>query len=211
MSLRTLSLNTKLRTILLLGCALILGTILTTLYTKESSKTGISPETMNNVESAQNPLDAQQAHGYVLPQTPAQRTLQAHSIIVGTIETVSQVQWNTPDGHAPKSMQEETRQGKIPYAFRTVTLSVVRYLKNPQPEFTITIQQLEGLAEGMDVTSDLVPGRRVVLFLSKKQQTAVKWGYYTMYIIEGDTATSKFDRQALPVTELISNIEQHAK
>jgi hypothetical protein len=157
------------------------------------------------------------ASGFFVPQPIEVRVDQADSIALVTVETVGTARWNTKDGKAPSQpIQELIQSGVNPVIFRPVTLRVESYLKNPQLEFTLTIHQLGGEVDGVRLLApegiEFQEGTQAVVFLSRQQSPSpVAWDLYTAYVINGDTAYSKWDERSLSVNELLQAISLASK
>jgi len=150
--------------------------------------------------------------GFIVPEPVDVRVAQADSVALVTVETVGAARWNTLDGKAPSQPIQELIQLRMnPVIFRPVTLRVERYLKNPQPELTLTIHQVGGEVDGISVHApegiEFQEGTQAIVFLSRQDAPSpVKWDLYSVYMIDGDTAYSKWDERSLSVNDLLQAI-----
>ena len=157
------------------------------------------------------------ASGFIVPEPVDVRVAQADSVALVTIETVGAARWNTADGKAPSQpIQELIQLGMNPVIFRPVMLRVEQYLKNPQPEITLTIHQVGGEIDGIRLLApegiEFQEGTQAIVFLSRQQSPSpVAWDLYTAYVIDGDTAYSKWDERSLSVNELLQAIAVASK
>lgn len=194
---------------LILLISLIIFTVAISLYFLRPT---LNEEKINDTSSVEI-----WASGFIVPEPVDVRVKQADSIALVTVETVGKASWNTKDGKAPSQpIQELIQSGVNPVIFRPVTLRVESYLKNPQPEFTLTIHQLGGEVDGIRLLApegiEFQEGTQAIVFLSRQQSLSpVAWDFYTVYMIDGDTAYSKWDERSLSVNELLQAISVASK
>lgn len=151
-------------------------------------------------------------YGYFVSKTLEDRVDQAYSIALVTVEAVGPPRWNTPDGKVPSmSIQEAIQSGMDPVIYRPVTLRVEKYLKSPQPDTMLIIHQAGGELDGVVFeVPDAIgfqEGMRAIVFLARQRPPSpIDWDLYTVYVIEGDIAFSKWDQRSMPVDELLSTV-----
>lgn len=153
------------------------------------------------------------ADGFIVPEPLEVSIARADSIALVTVEEVGRARWSTADGQGSiAAVQKAIRSEKdAPVIYRPVTLKVEKYLKNPQPETTLTIHQLGGEVDGVIFEASWDIGfqkdMRAVVFLARqKPPSPIDWDLGTVYVIQGAITHSKWDQRSVRLDELLSTI-----